>query len=153
MGKREQYAIGQHDLCCEHLGIGNSHEDHCDTLFEAVLSLKDQIETEKKRADLLQDILKDVIDTVQKYQGSECDLIVCKQKPRNLANQPKKWFEASAAIEGDSSVTTFSDKNHVFRVCDNCGENVEINGFGGVHDGCDYVWGRRGWRQLGVYDG
>lgn len=44
MKKREQYAIGQHDLCCEHLGIGNSHEDHCDTLFEAVLSLKEKLD-------------------------------------------------------------------------------------------------------------
>ena len=41
MNKREQYAIGQHDLCCEHLGIGNSHEDQGDTLFEAVVDLED----------------------------------------------------------------------------------------------------------------
>jgi hypothetical protein len=34
MNKREQYAIGQHDLCCEYLGIGNSHEDHCDTAMD-----------------------------------------------------------------------------------------------------------------------
>ena len=44
MEKREQYAIGQHDLCCEHLGIGNSHEDQCDTLFEAILCLEDRNE-------------------------------------------------------------------------------------------------------------
>jgi hypothetical protein len=25
--------------------------------------------------------------------------------------------------------------------------------FGNQHDGCDYVYGGRGWRQLGVYDG
>jgi hypothetical protein len=41
MNKREQYAIGQHDLCCKHLGIGNGNEDHCDALFKAMLDLED----------------------------------------------------------------------------------------------------------------
>ena len=39
MNKRQQYAIGQHDLCCEYLCIGNSYKDPCDTLFETVLTL------------------------------------------------------------------------------------------------------------------
>ena len=50
MEKRKQYAIGQHDLCCEHLSIGNSHEDSCDTLFEAVLALQDDLTRFKERA-------------------------------------------------------------------------------------------------------
>lgn len=34
--------------------------------------------------------------------------------------------------------------------CPECG-NTSADG--DSHSGCDYVYGRRGWRQLGVYDG
>lgn len=34
--------------------------------------------------------------------------------------------------------------------CPECG-NTDANGE--AHPGCDWVYGRRGWRQLGVYDG
>lgn len=33
--------------------------------------------------------------------------------------------------------------------CDNCGKPYEEHG----NTACDFVWGRRGWRQRGVYDG
>lgn len=33
--------------------------------------------------------------------------------------------------------------------CENCGKLCD----GNKHVGCDWVLGRRGWRQLGVYDG
>ncbi len=37
--------------------------------------------------------------------------------------------------------------------CDNCKKKVDIELNGGKHDNCDFIYGRRGWRQLGVYDG
>lgn len=37
--------------------------------------------------------------------------------------------------------------------CEKCGYLVNIDIAHGAHKTCDYVWGRRGWRQLGVYDG
>lgn len=40
-----------------------------------------------------------------------------------------------------------------FNTCDGCGKLVNIDNETGHVAGCDYVWGRRGWRQLGVYDG
>lgn len=61
MKKRHQYAISQHDLCCEHLGIGNSHEDHCDTLFEAVLALQDDLTKFKERAAGLETLVGELI--------------------------------------------------------------------------------------------
>jgi hypothetical protein len=61
MEKRKQYAIGQHDLCCEHLGIGNSHEDNCDTLFEAVIALQDDIAKLKERAAGLETLAGELI--------------------------------------------------------------------------------------------
>ena len=36
--------------------------------------------------------------------------------------------------------------------CDKCGELVDID-HGSVHGKCNQVWGRRGWRTLGEYDG
>lgn len=39
-----------------------------------------------------------------------------------------------------------TEKQHI---CPNCG----YVGNGKKHDNCDWVFGRRGWRQLGVYDG
>jgi hypothetical protein len=39
------------------------------------------------------------------------------------------------------------------KVCENCGEKVNIRKDGGHHAKCDFVYGRRGWRQLGTYDG
>ena len=65
MEKRKQYAIGQHDLCCEHLSIGNSHEDHCDTLFEAVLALQDKAEQSDKRAFDLQQLAGELITALR----------------------------------------------------------------------------------------
>ena len=61
MEKRKQYAIGQHDLCCEHLSIGNSHEDRCDTLFESVLSLQDDLTKFKERAAGLETLAGELI--------------------------------------------------------------------------------------------
>ena len=61
MEKRKQYAIGQHDLCCEHLSIGNSHEDSCDTLFEAVLALQDDLTRFKERAAGLETLAGELI--------------------------------------------------------------------------------------------
>lgn len=39
-------------------------------------------------------------------------------------------------------------------VCPNCGGRVNIKtNEGHKYKECDHVWGRRGWRQLGAYDG
>jgi hypothetical protein len=35
--------------------------------------------------------------------------------------------------------------------CDGCGKVVDVSE-GGAHEGCGWVYGRRGWRQLGAYD-
>ena len=38
--------------------------------------------------------------------------------------------------------------------CEGCGEPVDLtNNPSGTHTGCDWIYGRRGWRQLGTYDG
>lgn len=39
-----------------------------------------------------------------------------------------------------------------YSICDGCGQSVNTSN-GGGHEFCSYVWGRRGWRQLGAYDG
>ncbi len=36
------------------------------------------------------------------------------------------------------------------RMCPSC---CQIHLEGGIRKDCDWVYGRRGWRQLGVYDG
>ena len=162
MEKRKQYAIGQHDLCCEHLGIGKSHEDQCDTLFEAILCLEDRNE---KLVGLAKELiamfrvnaLRGNIDLkdheLDAHLKPWVDRIAEYDTKKNLGGVSKAWFEKSAEIEGNSCVTTYSIANPIFKNCDNCGEKVEITGLGGAHSGCDYVYGRRGWRQLGVYDG
>ena len=40
-----------------------------------------------------------------------------------------------------------------FSRCDGCGYQIDEYSNKGHKDGCNWVWGRRGWRQLGVYDG
>lgn len=35
--------------------------------------------------------------------------------------------------------------------CERCGKSVDKTD--SKHDSCDWVYGFRGWRQLGVYDG
>lgn len=39
--------------------------------------------------------------------------------------------------------------------CEGCGKMIDISGGAGTggHEGCQWVYGRRGWRQLGAYDG
>jgi len=39
------------------------------------------------------------------------------------------------------------------KVCENCFQKVNIDDNTGHGMYCDYVYGRRGWRQLGAYDG
>jgi hypothetical protein len=38
--KRVRYAVGQHDLICEVLGVGNSPDDPGKTALEAVMDLR-----------------------------------------------------------------------------------------------------------------
>lgn len=42
--------------------------------------------------------------------------------------------------------------NRRFLRCENCNKVVDVNE-DSHHEGCDFVYGRRGWRQLGAYDG
>jgi hypothetical protein len=37
--------------------------------------------------------------------------------------------------------------------CDSCGAMVDIDKDSSAHGNCNQVWGRRGWRALGEYDG
>lgn len=39
------------------------------------------------------------------------------------------------------------------KTCENCHQKVNIDDNTGHGKYCDYVYGRRGWRQLGAYDG
>ena len=39
------------------------------------------------------------------------------------------------------------------RPCPECGRDASLHGKGTPGFGCDMTYGRRGWRQLGVYDG
>lgn len=39
------------------------------------------------------------------------------------------------------------------KTCPKCNNTVVMDGNIGHLYGCDYVWGKRGWRQLGEYDG
>lgn len=39
------------------------------------------------------------------------------------------------------------------KICENCGRPVNIKTNKGHKEYCGWVWGRRGWRQLGIYDG
>lgn len=85
-------------------------------------------------------------------------------KPPMLAGVSKEWFEKSAKIEGDSEVSAdrpkFPENTYQseissarYKKCENCGKLVDIDNNAGHFDICDYVYGRRGWRQLGIYDG
>ena len=60
MNKRQQYAIGQHDLCCEFLIIGKNHLDSGKTLFEEVVSLKDRLRKATDELDEWHDAAKHV---------------------------------------------------------------------------------------------
>jgi hypothetical protein len=83
-------------------------------------------------------------------------------KPPLLAGVSKEWFKKSAEIEGNSevgaggeclkviSMATSTDR---YMRCENCGQLVNVDKNTGHADGCGYVYGRRGWRQLGAYDG
>lgn len=85
-------------------------------------------------------------------------------KSPTLAGVSKDWFEKSAEIEGNSEVGAgrpkFSDNTYRsetsadrYMYCENCGELINIDNNTGHYDNCDYVYGRRGWRQIGSYDG
>lgn len=37
-------------------------------------------------------------------------------------------------------------------ICENCNRRVNLTTNEGHLNRCDFVWGRRGWRQLGAYD-
>ena len=39
------------------------------------------------------------------------------------------------------------------KVCENCKKSVNIDDETGHDENCKFVYGRRGWRQLGEYDG
>jgi hypothetical protein len=39
------------------------------------------------------------------------------------------------------------------KVCENCKREVNISTDSGHEENCDFVWSKRGWRQLGAYDG
>jgi len=61
MKKRHQYAISQHDLCCEYLDIGNSHKDRCNTLYETLLDLQDDLAKSKERNASLEILASELI--------------------------------------------------------------------------------------------
>jgi len=45
------------------------------------------------------------------------------------------------------------DKNKSnIKICDNCGYSVDITTNKGHKPYCQFIFGRRGWRQLGIYD-
>jgi hypothetical protein len=69
--------------------------------------------------------------------------------PKCLANydQDGYWY-----CPFDGTKLKNSDLDN-FKCCENCKGLVDITDESGHKDGCDFVWGRRGWRQLGVYDG
>lgn len=61
---------------------------------------------------------------------------------------------------GDTQVTTYYEfdtpepkRKIVASICDGCKNRVNLEDGSGHAAGCKFVWGRRGWRQLGVYDG
>lgn len=52
---------------------------------------------------------------------------------------------------GAKIVKAFEPPTLHHRTCPDCGVTSQ---YGREHKpGCEIVWGRRGWRQLGVYDG
>lgn len=46
-----------------------------------------------------------------------------------------------------------TQKSNKLASCDNCNKKVNIDLNSSKHDNCDFIYGRRGCRQLGVYDG
>ena len=55
--------------------------------------------------------------------------------------------------EYDELCISAGNPNRRFLQCENCNKTVDVNEDSGHHLGCDFVYGRRGWRQLGAYDG
>lgn len=115
---------------------------------------------------------------LQKYEECECqrlellsfvELVATGKRPDGTYNYcrealgqiakdllKKHWHMKSAQIEGDSEIGAgMSSDIDIRRIksCENCGRPVDIETEAGHRAGCDFVWGRRGWRQLGSYDG
>jgi hypothetical protein len=112
------------------------------------------------RPDFVLDKVEDFLVTLATNHIS----ISATTKPPTLAGVSKEWFEKSAEIEGDSEVGAgrpkFPDNTYrseispdLYLRCDNCANLVNVNKNTGHAYGCDYVYGRRGWRQIGSYDG
>lgn len=58
----------------------------------------------------------------------------------------------------EGAIEEAKNKNSLYynaniKICDNCEYSVDITTNKGHKPHCQFVWGRRGWRQLGVYDG
>jgi DNA replication protein DnaD len=49
--------------------------------------------------------------------------------------------------------TFISPPSPKYKQCDRCFQEVNIETNEGHANYCEQVWGRRGWRQLGTYDG
>lgn len=62
------------------------------------------------------------------------------------------WEVFWIPTDRDESPKETKKSPRIFK-CENCGKMVDVDGETSVHSGCDFVWGRRGWRQLGAYDG
>lgn len=76
---------------------------------------------------------------------TRCDIIG--EKPQDAEEQ---GYELNYGITESRPTLKVTEKK--YSVCDGCGRSVDISN-GGGHEFCSYVWGRRGWRQLGAYDG
>lgn len=90
---------------------------------------------------LLADIRRAVGDTTGKLMQSElvshCGEIY--RESQLYRQMHKDWKENQGEMRR-------------LKKCDKCGELVDID-HGSVHGKCNQVWGRRGWRTLGEYDG
>ncbi len=68
-------------------------------------------------------------------------------------NCPREYAYRDPDAEKDCIRHAEIVKNAKFRFCENCNKKVNVDLNGGSHENCDFVYGRRGWRQLGAYDG
>ena len=80
-------------------------------------------------------------------------LDMIKRREREIAALQEEIdaIEELALPEWVESIPSDVDNHKNTKRCVNCGKMVDITD-GSSHDGCDFIWGRRGWRQLGAYD-